>query len=152
MQIRLATHTDKPKVLALLDELGEEINKRKGFSPTNAQAQEVGGPMFDEIITNSDTHIFVAEEDGQLYGLATFYVLPNIRHGYKRGHIEDFVVSEKSRGKGVGSMIMDEIKKYCQKNNIKVIKLDSGVELIFAHKFYEKHGGKNTEKMFRFDI
>lgn len=152
MQIRLATQSDKSGVLTLLDELGEEINKQKGFSPHNAEAQKIGGPMFDEIINNPDTFIFVAEEDDELHGLATFYALPNIRHGYRRGHIEDFVVSEKSRGKGVGSMIMNAIKEYCQKNNMKVIKLDSGMDLVFAHKFYEKNGGKNTEKMFRFDL
>lgn len=152
MNIRIATQVDKSKVLSLLNELGEEVNRLQGFSPHNAEAKEVGGPIFDEVIKRKDIMIFVAEEQGELCGLASFYLLPNIRHGWQRGHIEDFVVSEKVRGKGVGSLIMESVKKYCKENNIKVLKLDSGVDLTNAHKFYEKNGGKFTEKMFRFDI
>lgn len=152
MNIRFATKKDKEKVLALLDELGEEVNKKMGYSPHNAEAQKVGGPIFDEIVSRKDTLIFVAEKDSKLLGLVTFYLLPNMRHGWRRGHIEDAVVSESARGQGVGSQLFDTVKKYCRKNNIKVIKLDSGIDLVEAHKFYEKNGGKFTEKMFRFDL
>lgn len=47
---------------------------------------------------------------------------------------------------------MKAIIAYCKKSKIKVIKLDSVLELEEAHRFYEKHGGKHTEKMYRFDI
>ncbi len=152
MTIRFATSEDKDSVLRLLDELGEELNKMMGHSPHNAEAQEVGGQVFDEIMSRKDTLIFIAEEDGKLTGLVTFYILPNIRHDWYRGHIEDFIVSKAVRGKGIGSQLFDAVKKYCKENNIRVIKLDSGVELTDAHRFYEKNGGKFTEKMFRFDI
>lgn len=152
MNIRFATRNDKEQVLKLLDELGEEVNKRMGYSPHNEEAQKVGGPIFEEIISRKDTLIFVADNNGQLVGLITFYLLPNIRHGWHRGHIEDIVVSELARHQGIGSQLLDAIKKYCVENNIKVIKLDSGVDLLDAHKFYEKNGGIFTEKMFRFDI
>ncbi len=152
MNIRLATNKDKNRALKLLDELGEEVNKMTGYNPHNAEAQKVGGRIFDEIISRKDTLIFVAEEGDELVGLITLYLLPNIRHGWHRGHIEDFVVSKAVRGKGIGSQLFDAVKKHCKENNIKVIKLDSGVELTNAHRFYEKNGGKFTEKMFRFDI
>lgn len=152
MNIRFATNKDKVAVLKLLDELGKEVNKRRGYSPHNVEAQKLGGPIFDEIISRKDALIFVAEENGKLVGLVTFYLLPNMRHGYHRGHIEDFVVSKADRGKGIGSRLFDAIKKYCKEKNIKVIKLDSGIDLTDAHRFYEKNGGKFTEKMFRFDI
>ncbi len=152
MIIRLAIKRDKKQVLQLLDEIGEEINKKKGYSPHNAEAQKVGGSIFDEVLSRKDTLIFVADEKGKLIGLITCYILPNIRHGWHRGHIEDFVVSKILRGKGVGSKLLDAVKKYCREKRIKVIKLDSGIELTDAHNFYEKHGGKFTEKMFRFDL
>jgi len=152
MKIRFATKTDKESVLQLLDELGEEVNKKMGFSPHNAEAKKIGGPIFEEIISRKDTLIFVAEDNEKLVGLATFYLLPNMRHGWHRGHVEDFVISEKMRGKGVGTQLFNTIKQYCKEKNIKVIKLDSGVDLTEAHRFYEKSGGKFTEKMYRFDI
>lgn len=152
MNIRFATKNDKEQVLKLLDEIGKEINKKKGFSLHNAEAQKVGSPIFDEVISRKDTLIFIAVEGEKLLGLATFYLLPNIRHGWHRGHIEDIVVSELARNQGIGSQLLDAIKKYCKEKSIKVFKLDSGVDLVDAHKFYEKNGGKFTEKLFRFDI
>lgn len=152
VQIRFAISKDKEKILSLLDELGEEINLKKKYSAHNTEAKKLGGPIVDEILKRNDTKIFVAELNGKLVGLITFYVLPNIRHGSHRGHIEDIVVSKSMRGEGIGSKLFDSVKKYCRDNNINVIKLDSGRELIDAHKFYEKNGGKYTEKMFRFDI
>jgi GNAT superfamily N-acetyltransferase len=108
--------------------------------------------MFDEIIARKDTMIFVAEEDGELLGLLSFFVLPNVRHGYHRGHVEDFFVSERARRKGVGTRLFEFMKEYCKKNGIRVVKLDSGNELAGAHEFYEKQGGKTTERFFRFDL
>ena len=56
------------------------------------------------------------------------------------------------RRKGVGKALFDALKTWCKKHNVNVIKLDSGLELPDAHKFYESMGGKFTEKMFRFDL
>jgi GNAT superfamily N-acetyltransferase len=145
MIIRLATAQDKNKVLKLFDEFSYMFQAKEIPS-------QVGGKIFDEIISREDIKIFIADENGQLQGLVTFYIIPNIRHGWHRGHIEDFFVTKTVRNKGVGTQLLSFIKDYCRQNNIKVIKLDSGNELVNAHKFYEKNGGKTTERFFRFDI
>lgn len=145
MNIRLATQDDKQQALALFDEFSVLFD-------TKDIPSHVGGPVFDEVIKRTDTKIFVAEVNGKLVGLTTLYFLPNIRHGWHRGHIEDFYITDSYRGKGVGTQIFTAIKDYCRKNDIKVIKLDSAKDLVAAHTFYEKNGGKFTEKMFRFDL
>ncbi len=61
MNVRFATSKDKKAVLALMDELGEEINRARGYSPHNTEATRVGGSMFDEIISRRDTMIFVKD-------------------------------------------------------------------------------------------
>ncbi|MFA5828676.1 MAG: GNAT family N-acetyltransferase [Candidatus Shapirobacteria bacterium] len=145
MKVRLATIADKQQVLSLFDEFSV-LFKAKDIP------SQIGGEIFDEIIVGDDTKIFVAEDGGKLVGLATFYLLPNIRHGWHRGHIEDFFTTKSYRGKGVGTKIFEAIKEYCQNRNIKVIKLDSDKNLHQSHKFYEKNGGRYTENMFRFDL
>lgn len=145
MNVRFATFDDKTQVFKLFDEFGLLIKVKDIPS-------KIGGTIFNEIIRRSDTKIFVVEENGQMLGLATFYLLPNIRHGWKRGHIEDFFITKKARGKGIGTFLLSSIKDYCRKNNIKVIKLHSGNDLVKAHHFYEKNGGKSSERFFRFDI
>jgi len=145
MIIRLATIKDKEYILKLFDEFSVLLGAEDVPS-------EVGGEILDEVLSRKDTMIFVAEEGDKLIGLISFYVLPNIRHGRKRGHIEDTFVTSNARGKGVGGALFSAVKDYCIKNNIKVIKLASGSELTGAHKFYEENGGKTTERFFRFDI
>lgn len=145
MKIRIATPKDKAQVLALLDEFSSLMKAKEIPS-------HVGGAIFDEIMSRKDTIIFVADNQGKLQGIATLYLLPNIRHGWHRGHIEDFFVTDTMRKKGVGTEIFTFMKDYCRKNHIAVIKLDSGNELTNAHAFYEKNGGKTTERFFRFDI
>ncbi len=87
-----------------------------------------------------------------MIALATFYLLPYIRHGSHRGQIEDFVVSESYRGKGIGSILFNGIKEYCKKSGKTVVKLTTRNNNFSAQKFYEKNEGKQTEKMYRFDI
>lgn len=145
MIIRIATVQDKENVLKLFDEFGL-------FLKASDVPSEKGGIIFDEIISRNDTKIFVAEEAGKLLGVTTLYLLPNLRHGWYQGHVEDFFVTAENRGKGVGKKLFIEVKEYCRSNGIKVIKLASGNELTNAHTFYEKNGGKTTERFFRFDI
>lgn len=145
MIIRLATPRDKRRVLNLLDEFSSYLKSKHVPS-------QVGGAIFDEIIQRDDIKIFIAEENNLLLGTATLYLLPIIRHGWRSGHIEDFFITSSARSNGIGTKIFLVIKKYCQENDLKVIKLGSGNELTEAHRFYEKHGGKSTERFFRFDI
>ena len=152
MKIRLANLDDRDSVLLLLDELIAEVNKRSGKPAKLHDGQIKREKIFEELINKQDVKIFVAEEESRLVGIADLFIVPIMRRGYYQGHIEDFIVAEKARGKGVGTKIMNAIKEYCKENNINVIKLTSGFELEDAHKFYEKHGGMHTEKMFRFNL
>src|SRR5256885_9731262 len=99
MTVRFATSQDKEQVLKLFDEFSSLLGAKETPS-------QVGGVIFDEIINRNDRKIFVAEENGTLQGVVTFYQLPNIRHGWHRGHIEDFFVTERVRGKGVGTQLL----------------------------------------------
>ena len=152
MEIRLANMQDKEAVLALLDELLLEVSKKRTQTTQLSESQVKREKIFVDLLKREDVKIFVAEEDSRLLGVADLFILPIMRRGYFAGHLEDLVITEDSRGKGVGSALLHAVKDYCKKNNIKVMKLTSGFELENAHKFYEKQGGVHTEKMFRFDL
>ncbi|MEK7092303.1 MAG: GNAT family N-acetyltransferase [Patescibacteria group bacterium] len=152
MNIRLAQQEDKEPILSLLDELILQANIKSGSPPASAEKAEAKSKLYDELIAREDVKIFVAEHENAIVGVADLFIVPIMRRGYYQGHIEDFVVTEKMRGKGVGSMILRKIKEYCKKNNIRVIKLTTAIEFKEAQAFYEKNGGKFTEKMYRFDL
>ncbi len=151
MDIRYAKESDESQILALLDQLISEVNLRGGFTKST-EGETPRRKIFKEMMARKDTIMIVAEEKGKLLGFVDFFIMPIVRRGYYNVHIEDFVVDESARGKGVGTAILKKVVSLCKEKGFKVVKLDSGLELTSAHKFYEKNGFKFTEKMFRLDI
>ena len=60
-----------------------------------------------------------------------------IRQGMNVGHIEDIVVSNLYRGKGISQILLNKLKEYCCKNNCYKIILDCDESVINV---YEKNG------------
>ena len=152
MIIRFATLSDKDQIFSLLNELiakADKGNKKKKPSgDTTIQREKI----FKELLMREDTKVFVAEENGKLLAVSDLFIVPIMRRGYYQGHIEDFVVTEQMRGKGIGTKLFNAIRTFCRENNINIIKLTSALELQPAHEFYKKNGGEFTEKLFRFEL
>ncbi len=51
---------------------------------------------------------FVAEEDGVILGFALYYIRYSTWKG-QRMYLEDIIVTEKARGKGIGKLLMDRL-------------------------------------------
>lgn len=148
--IRQATPADREEVLELLDELGEAVTTERHHP--DHQAIKLGKPIYDEIIRGDTSHILVAERNDRLIGVVTLNEIPNLRHGWHRGEIEDIVVSEDARSEGVGSQLLEAAKAFCTAKDIKIIKVNTRITNKRAQDFYRRNGGENTETMFRFDL
>jgi GNAT superfamily N-acetyltransferase len=51
---------------------------------------------------------FVAEEEGIILGFALYYIRYSTWKG-QRMYLEDIIVTEKARGKGIGKLLMDRL-------------------------------------------
>lgn len=135
MTVRKGTKEDMQAVLDLIIELAvfekepdavvvtQEDLIRDGFSDN---------PLF---------HTFVAENDGEIIGMALYYYRYSTWKG-KTIHLEDLVVKESQRGTGAGIALYSEIIKQGKKDNVRRIEwnvLDWNENAI---KFYEKSGAK----------
>lgn len=56
---------------------------------------------------------WVAEEDGKVEGFALCYIRYSTWKG-QRLYLEDFLVSEKMRGKGIGKLLFDKLLEVCK--------------------------------------
>ncbi len=61
---------------------------------------------------------FVAEEDGIVNGMALYYIRYSTWKGQKM-YLEDILVTEESRGKGIGSLLMNALINEAKEKNFK---------------------------------
>jgi glucosamine-phosphate N-acetyltransferase len=96
--------------------------------------------IFKELldIINSNSTIWVIEEDGKLIGTGTIlYEYKFIRDISKCAHIEDICINKDYRGKNYGTLLIDHLINEAQNNNCYKVILDCNSEL---EKFYAKSG------------
>lgn len=59
---------------------------------------------------------FVAEEDGKVVGFALYYIRYSTWKG-QRLYLEDLLVTESRRGKGIGGLLFDRLIEECKEKN-----------------------------------
>jgi len=96
------------------------------------------------IITNDETPVFVADDDGNVVGYA-FCVMKrqpfstNMKD-FKTIYIDDLCVDQNCRGKHVGSMLFDYVMDFAKKSGCYDVTLNVWEGNDSARSFYEKKG------------
>ena len=135
MNIRKGTCQDMKAVLGLIQELAEFEKEPDAVLIT------VDDLIRDGFESNPLFHVFVAEVEAEIVGIALYYYRYSTWKG-KTIHLEDLVVKDKMRGTGVGNALYSEIIKQGKKDNVRRIEwnvLDWNTPAIA---FYEKSGAK----------
>jgi GNAT superfamily N-acetyltransferase len=112
MIIRKGLPADVPSVLALIRELAEYEKAADEVLVT----EEV--LMKDAFGEDPQFSFFVAEDDDSLVGLALYFP----RYSTWKGrcyHLEDIIVREPHRGKGIGKLLFDAVVRLCIETDAK---------------------------------
>ena len=132
-QPRLAIQDDMPRVYELIKELAVFEKEPNAVEVTVEQLIKDGYGIQPKFVC------FVVEVDENVEGLALIYT----RYSTWKGeviHLEDLIVSQALRGKGLGTILLDEVVKYGKQKGVKRISWDVLDWNEPAIKFYEKKG------------
>lgn len=106
--LRKAVKEDCPRLLDLVKELAVYERAPREVTVTLEHFEKSGfgsRPVWWAI---------VAEVDGRVEGFALYYVRFSTWKG-QRMYLEDFIVTEKMRGKGLGKLLFDQLIKVAKK-------------------------------------
>ena len=125
------------QVEELTDGLVEAIGRLTAQLSPNASMP--GWEGLDEVVNSNCTSLFIArDESGAIVGMAIL-AMYRISTGI-RAWIEDVVVDEKARGKGVGEALCRHIIQEAREMGIKTIDLTSRPSREAANRLYQKMG------------
>ncbi len=93
-----------------------------------------------------------AEDEGKILGWAYLYIMFNDLHKEPFGFLENVFVNEESRGKGIGSKLVEAVIAEAKKQKCYKIICTSRHEKPEVHALYEKLGFKDYGKEFRMNL
>ena len=102
INIRRAKKEDCPRLLELVQELADYERAPNEVTVSLEHFQESG------FGNNPVWWGFVAEENGIIHGFALYYIRYSTWKGQAM-YLEDILVTEKMRGKGIGKMLFDQL-------------------------------------------
>ncbi|MDG1805870.1 GNAT family N-acetyltransferase [Flavicella sp.] len=149
-KIRLGLKEDMSSVWSLIKELAVFEKEPDAVEVTVEDLEKdgfTGIPKF---------HVFVAELNEEIVGIALFYY----RYSTWKGptiHLEDLIVREEKRGLGIGKALYNEVMRYAFSKKVRRVEWDVLDWNTNAIDFYEKSGATmhkewNAVKMYEKEL
>lgn len=133
-----------PELAIGLGKLMPALSSKMNDSPISQQVIER--------IAESDYHqLFVAYDGDQIVGASVLSLVMGIDKNFVNGpnaYLESFVVDSTIQGKGIGSIIWDDMLSWCKEKSVNKMEFTSNAKRVSAHAFYAKKGASIYETCF----
>ena len=137
VNLRPAEPADIESLLDLLEAL---FTIEQDFTP-DRERQRRG---LEKLLEARGAYAVVAEYEGEIIGMATIQTLISTAEGGPAGVIEDLVVSESYRGRGIGQAIMNHLVSWAEQRGLSRLQLLADRDNRSALEFYRKQGWSTT--------
>lgn len=143
MKIRRATKGDKHRIEDLLSQV-LEVHHNARPDIFKSGTRKYTADELDQIISDDNRPIFVAEDAGEVLGYAFCvfirHIDNNILTDIKTLYIDDLCVDEKARGKGIGRELYNYAVAFARENDCYNLTLNVWADNTSALGFYENLG------------
>ena len=129
-----------------IEDLSQVIELHKTLIPFEISFEKSSG-NYKEMLSNENYYLVVAKEDDEVIGSALGICCKCLAVSFLV--IEDVVVKEGIRGKGIGRKLMEALDEFAKTNNCAYAILVSSGHRKAAHEFYEKSGFIEDVRGFR---
>lgn len=125
----------------------DELNDIAILLPQLSKSAVFDADRVRAMLASPDVFLYAAVEDGRIVGLVTLLAIPQITG--VRGHIEDVVVDEGHRGRGIARSLLEAAIVQAAKQGARTLDLTSRPSRESAHRLYESLGFviRNTDVM-----
>jgi GNAT superfamily N-acetyltransferase len=131
--VRSAGPDDWPAVVALLVELGRGVEPSAARDPAH-RTRFAGHTRAIDAVT------LVAEAGGEIVGVLDMWYQQRLGDHRPQAYVQDLVVTEGARGRGVGSALLSRAEELARKRGCFRMWLVTAAWRGPAHAFYRKHG------------
>lgn len=132
-ELREATVDDIDGIHVLATELAEAVGDA---SPDAGEVRK----KLEELLEEPRARVIVAEGDGDLVGVASLWIKPDLAHGDTVIEVPMLVVSEEARRGGVGRLLISGIREIAAENHASLIELVATRANVVAQEFYRSLG------------
>ncbi len=149
LHIRKAERGDLPDIVRMLadDELGSQRESYEEPLPQSYYA------AFEQIDSDPNHELIVAEMDGKVIGTLHLTFLPSISYqGGLRAQVESVRVDKECRNMGIGRQMMEWTIERARQRGAHAIQLTSHLSRKDAHRFYERLGFKGSHLGMKLDL
>lgn len=129
MNIFNAEKEHMDKIYELIQELeNKEINKNAFFDVYNSN------------ISNPNVFYLLAEENNEIIGFAGLHIQLLLHHTGRVGELQEIVIKEKMRGKGIGESLFKDIKRIAKESGCLQLEVCCNLKREKSLLFYKNQG------------
>src|SRR6202163_666759 len=128
--VRIETVTQAtPEVYAALDRLLPQLNPKLTLPPFE---------RLEAIVADPSVTLLIARDGAEIVGTATVIVYTT--PFWIKARLDEVVVDESARGKGVGAALVQASLELAREKGVEVVELQSGVHREEANRLYPRMG------------